>query len=159
MCKIHIEPRHRKPFPKPSTPPHNSPVPTSRFQKPNRKMSLPRTACLSPASAALTPSTSLTTFTNHYEVMKLDPSATTEEVKAQFRKLRAEYFASDASRYRQLQTAYAVLVDGETRREYDELYRASMELPPAAREPANERVRMRAAGLPVVLIRSGGVCS
>jgi curved DNA-binding protein CbpA len=71
--------------------------------------------------------------------MKLDPSATTEAVKAQFRKLRAEYFASDASKYRQLQTAYAVLVDGEARREYDELYRASRGLPALASESASEK--------------------
>ncbi|OAG05213.1 uncharacterized protein CC84DRAFT_1218580 [Paraphaeosphaeria sporulosa] len=100
-------------------------------------MSLPRTFCLSSASAALTPSTILTSFPNHYEVMKLSPSASTEDVKAQFRTLRGEYFASDAGKYRQLQTAYAVLVDSEARREYDELYRASMGLPvqPVANDP------------------------
>lgn len=138
MCKIHIPPLHHKPTPKhdPTTPPTHAPIPTSssKFQKPTRKMSLPRTFCLSSASAALTPSTSLTAFTNHYEVMKLDPSASTDDVKAQFRKLRAEYFAADASKYRQLQTAYAVLVDEEARREYDALYRASTGLSSRASE-------------------------
>lgn len=68
--------------------------------------------------------------------MKLSPNASFDDVKAQFRKLRGEYFASDAEKYRQLQTAYAVLVDPESRREYDELYRASMGLPLSPGETA-----------------------
>ncbi|KAF2446814.1 hypothetical protein P171DRAFT_510824 [Karstenula rhodostoma CBS 690.94] len=109
-------------------------------------MSLPRTFCLSSASAALTPSTALTSFTNHYEVMKLYPSASTEDVKTQFRTLRAEYFASDARRYRQLQTAYAVLVDVEARREYDELYRASTGLSAVVSESGGADESSRSAG-------------
>ncbi|KAL5383990.1 hypothetical protein PMIN02_009412 [Paraphaeosphaeria minitans] len=136
MCKIHITSLHHESTPKPTSSSTQTPFPTQRsnLQKHHRKMSLPGTFCLSSASAALTPSTTLTSFPNHYEAMQLTPSACTEDVKAQFRTLRGEYFACDAGKYRQLQTAYAVLVDSEARREYDELYGASMGLPRTAGE-------------------------
>ncbi|KAJ4355882.1 uncharacterized protein N0V89_003905 [Didymosphaeria variabile] len=139
MCKIRIEPLHRNSTPKPinsRTPPASASKLPKQHSKPS-KMALPRTFCLSSASASLTPSTCLTTFTNHYEVLGLDHWATDEEVKAQFRTLRAKYFSTDVGKYRQLQTAYAVLVDWEARREYDAVYRVSMGLSPPASERAS----------------------
>ncbi|KAL1605267.1 hypothetical protein SLS60_004814 [Paraconiothyrium brasiliense] len=137
MCKIRIEPLHHNSTPNPTNSP---PASASKFPKQHSKpskMALPRTFCLSSASASLTPSNCLTSFTNHYEVLGLDHWATTEEVKVQFRKLRVKYFSTDVGKYRQLQTAYAVLVDWEARREYDAVYRVSMGLPPLAGERAS----------------------
>ncbi|KAF1977910.1 hypothetical protein BU23DRAFT_657466 [Bimuria novae-zelandiae CBS 107.79] len=131
MCKIRFEPLSRKS--KHTTTTNSPPTSISRLQKQKpkaAKMSLPKTYCMSAASISLTAGTSFANVPDHYAIMQLDIWATTEEVKVQFRKLRTEYFTSDAAKYRQLQTAYAVLVDREARAEYDAVYRERMGLPP-----------------------------
>lgn len=84
------------------------------------------------SSASLAPSANGAkpgSFTDHYVTLGLDCDATSEEIKAAFRQLRGEFFRTDAEKYRQLQAAYAVLVDWEARREYDVIYRTRVGLP------------------------------
>jgi curved DNA-binding protein CbpA len=75
------------------------------------------------------PSQTPSTFVDHYAVLNLDCYATSEEIKAAHRKLRAEYFCTDAQKYAALQAAYAVLVNWEARREYDVMYRKEFGVP------------------------------
>ncbi|KAF2257012.1 hypothetical protein BU26DRAFT_575424 [Trematosphaeria pertusa] len=126
---------------------HNA-TPTHRHT-----MYAPRTATtpagvfLSPASAALSHSHSHSTsssssssslsaipsidqeFQNYYAILRLDHWATSEEIKDAYRKLRAEYFHTDAGKYRALQEAYAVLVDRNARWNYDCVYRERIGVP------------------------------
>ncbi|KAF2689167.1 hypothetical protein K458DRAFT_276246, partial [Lentithecium fluviatile CBS 122367] len=86
------------------------------------------------------PTTSPDSFVDHYAVLGLDPWATTEEIKVAHRSLRGEYFRTDASKYLALQTAYAVLVNWEARRDYDKELRERLGLPappPSATAPAS----------------------
>jgi curved DNA-binding protein CbpA len=62
-------------------------------------------------------------FTDYYSVLHLSHLATSDEIKTAHRKLRVQYFETDANKYNALQTAYAVLIDGEARRNYDVVYR------------------------------------
>ncbi|KAJ4297849.1 hypothetical protein N0V90_005748 [Kalmusia sp. IMI 367209] len=81
---------------------------------------------------------SIANWPDHYAALGLDHWATTEEVKAQFRALRSEYFNTDVTKYRKLQMAYAVLVDWEARRKYDVEYRQRLGLPPPPSPPPTE---------------------
>ena len=65
-----------------------------------------------------------TEFVDHYAILELGPEATTDEIKAAFRRLRVAYFQSDATKYRALTQAMELLADGEARAEYDEIWRA-----------------------------------
>lgn len=130
MCKIHLGLFKRK---SKHINADESNASVSKFQESksrSNRMSLPKNYCMSAASVSLTPGASLANFPNHYAILQLDQWATTEEVKVQYRKLRAEYFTTNAEKYRQLQSAYAVLVDWEARREYDVVYRVWMGIPP-----------------------------
>lgn len=61
---------------------------------------------------------------DHYAILELDPHATTEDIKAAYRRLRAVYFQSDAKKYRALQAAFDTLLDPEARQVYDSSYAA-----------------------------------
>ncbi|KAF2994937.1 hypothetical protein E8E13_001756 [Curvularia kusanoi] len=67
-----------------------------------------------------------TEFVDHYAVLQVSSSASIDEIKAAFRKLRVAYFQSDAKKYRALTTAMELMADEEARAEYDEVYRAQM---------------------------------
>ena len=67
-----------------------------------------------------------TEFVDHYAVLQVSSSATIDEIKAAFRKLRVAYFQSDAKKYRALTTAMELMADEEARAEYDEVYQAHM---------------------------------
>ena len=92
--------------------------------------------------------------------MQLDHWCTVEEVKLQYRKLRVEYFASEPSKYHQLQAAYSILVDPESRREYDAVYRVRIGLPPPSNDSlttsfnSNERRETTAERADNLLIKS-----
>lgn len=104
-------------------------------------MSLPKNYCMSSASAILIPGESLASFPDHYAILGLDKYCTADEVKDSFRKMRAEYFATDVSKYRQLQSAYAVLIDVEARREYDSIYCAMKGILPSAQVWGDHEIR------------------
>ncbi|KAF2792778.1 hypothetical protein K505DRAFT_191660, partial [Melanomma pulvis-pyrius CBS 109.77] len=69
-------------------------------------------------------------FVDHYAVMELDNWATSEEIKAVYRRLRGEYFGSNnVIKYRALQAAFDVLADRDARWAYDKIWRARKGLP------------------------------
>jgi curved DNA-binding protein CbpA len=68
-------------------------------------------------------------FVDHYAILGLDCWATSEEIKAAFRRLRAEFFRADVNKYRALQAAYDALVDVQARQSYDMEYRSRVGLP------------------------------
>ncbi|CAE7025912.1 hypothetical protein P3342_005677 [Pyrenophora teres f. teres] len=68
---------------------------------------------------------------DHYKILEITPAATTDEVKAAYRKLRAVYFSSNAQKYRRLTAAFDVLMDPEARQVYDANYM------PRAPEPSS----------------------
>ncbi|KAF2873083.1 hypothetical protein BDV95DRAFT_617818 [Massariosphaeria phaeospora] len=84
----------------------------------------------STSSLALpSPPTQTQPFTDHYAILALSISATTEDIKTAFRRLRADFFRTDLAKYRALQAAYDVLVDREAREAYDAMCRKRMGLP------------------------------
>ncbi|PSN69049.1 hypothetical protein BS50DRAFT_586405 [Corynespora cassiicola Philippines] len=85
-------------------------------------------ATLPATSSPSTPNPS-SEFVDHYAVLGLDAWATSEEIKAAHRKLRAKFFQTDATKYQALQAAYAALVDLEARHAYDEKYRFRKGMP------------------------------
>jgi hypothetical protein len=93
---------------------------------PIRKFGTPRASESTTHSVAAPPDP----FVDHYSIMNLDMWATSEEIKEAHRKLRAEYFSTDAVKYKALMTAYSVLIDTEERWAYDREYRARMGMPP-----------------------------
>lgn len=56
---------------------------------------------------------------DHYAILELDPQASTDDIKAAYRRLRVVYFQSDAKKYRALQAAFDTLLDPEARQAYD----------------------------------------
>jgi curved DNA-binding protein CbpA len=68
-------------------------------------------------------------FVDHYAILQLDNWATSEEIKAAYRRLRVEFFRTDAVKYRALQAAFDVLADREARWSYDRMYRGRKGLP------------------------------
>jgi hypothetical protein len=93
---------------------------------PIRKFGTPRASESTTHSTAAPPDP----FVDHYSIMNLDMWATSEEIKEAHRKLRAEYFSTDAVKYKALMTAYSVLIDAESRLDYDREYRARIGMPP-----------------------------
>lgn len=115
-----------------------APRPTRRNKTMDSKTAtLPSGVYLSPASAILSRSPTPkrnpapnTDFVDHYAVMGLDNWATSEEIKAVYRRLRGEYFGSNnVIKYRALQAAFDVLADREARWTYDKMWRARKGLP------------------------------
>jgi hypothetical protein len=68
-------------------------------------------------------------FVDHYAILNLDCWATSEEIKASYRALRAQYFTTDPIKYRALQAAFDALVDRQARIAYDKVYRMRLGLP------------------------------
>lgn len=76
-----------------------------------------RTPMASASSPLLSPDNA-TTQVDHYAILELDPQASTDEIKAAYRRLRVVYFQSDAKKYRALQAAFDTLLDPEARKAY-----------------------------------------
>ena len=100
---------------------------------------------------------------SHYELLRLSPSATPEQLRQAFRTLSKRYHPDTASlplpeaerAFQQLQQAYAVLSDPEARRRYDiELRLADLATAPApfqasplqASPPVSDAVRRALSG-------------
>jgi len=110
------------------------------MQQPTLPFNVPAGVFISPVCAPnLIPAATAASaeFLDHYAVMGLDRWATSEEIKIAHRKLRAEYFRTDARKYAALQAAYAVLVNWEARRDYDAVYRLRLGLPAAPPPPTS----------------------
>ncbi|KAG9383310.1 DnaJ DnaJ-class molecular chaperone protein [Pyrenophora tritici-repentis] len=71
---------------------------------------------------------------DHYKILEITPAATTDEVKAAYRKLRAVYFSSNAQKYRRLTAAFDVLMDPEARQVYDLNYMPQEEIQEEVRD-------------------------
>ncbi|KAF2847701.1 hypothetical protein T440DRAFT_470759 [Plenodomus tracheiphilus IPT5] len=78
----------------------------------------PMVSPTSPQDALLSPSNE-TLDVDHYAILELDPQASTDDIKAAYRRLRVVYFQSDAKKYRALQAAFDTLLDPEARQTYD----------------------------------------
>jgi len=76
----------------------------------------------------------LETLPDYYSMLKVDPTATVQEIKKSFRKLAMKYhpdknkedYAQDV--FQELSEAYSILSDSEKRRDYDELFLDEEEL-------------------------------
>tara|TARA_R110002003_G_scaffold9_28_gene625 strand:+ start:2201 stop:2827 length:627 start_codon:yes stop_codon:yes gene_type:complete len=82
---------------------------------------------LSPVSPddALSPTGSDTPgFIDHYASLELQPNASIDEVRVAFRRLRGQYFTTDAVKYRAAQAAFDVLANPAARQDYDLIYRS-----------------------------------
>ncbi|KAI4626042.1 hypothetical protein J4E80_003177 [Alternaria sp. BMP 0032] len=66
---------------------------------------------------------------DHYAILELTPKATTDEIRAAYRRLRGVYFANDAKKYRALQTGFDCLMDPNTRQVYDASYQPAAAAP------------------------------
>jgi curved DNA-binding protein CbpA len=77
----------------------------------------------SPADSGMaSPTSDPTEATDHYAILELTPKATTDEIRAAYRRLRSVYFANDAKKYRALQAGFDCLMDPESRQAYDATY-------------------------------------
>jgi len=69
-----------------------------------------------------------TVFKDLYSVLELEPSCTQKDIKTRFRKLSLMYHPDKSQseesikRYELISLAYSVLIDSNTRREYDQMY-------------------------------------
>jgi len=68
-------------------------------------------------------------FSNHYSTLNVSPNATTEEIKKAFRKLALQFHPDvaknkndNAEKFREIQTAYNILVDSTRRQAYHYQY-------------------------------------
>ncbi|KAF1916741.1 hypothetical protein BDU57DRAFT_242413 [Ampelomyces quisqualis] len=77
---------------------------------------------MSPANSTSSTDTSL--FIDHYASLELAPNASIDDVRFAFRRLRGQYFTTDAVKYRAAQAAFDVLANPAARQDYDSLYRA-----------------------------------
>ena len=82
----------------------------------------PMASPVSQADSALSPTSESSDAVDHYAILEITPRATTDEVKAAYRRLRVVYFSSDAKKYRALQAAFDTLMDPEARQSYDANY-------------------------------------
>ncbi|KAF2177195.1 hypothetical protein K469DRAFT_697399 [Zopfia rhizophila CBS 207.26] len=104
-----------------------------------------------PPRSARTPNISHATaeFVNHYAVMGLDIWASYDDIVHAHRKLRAEYFKTDAGMYRKLQAAFDLLADREARSVYDKQYRTIMGVQPPLPLPSCENENDNALALAI----------
>lgn len=86
---------------------------------------------VSPPDSMSSPTQEFPEAGDHYAILEITPRATTDEVKAAYRRLRVVYFSSDAKKYRALQAAFDVLMDPQSREAYDATYQ------PAAAPPVS----------------------
>jgi len=70
------------------------------------------------------PASDTSDFIDHYANLELEPNASIDDVKAAFRRLRGQYFTTNAAKYRAAQAAFDVLANPAARQDYDSLYRA-----------------------------------
>jgi curved DNA-binding protein CbpA len=91
----------------------------------------PMTSPISPADSMASPTSDPSEVTDHYAILQLTPKATTDEIRAAYRRLRSVYFANDAKKYRALQAGFDCLMDPELRQVYDASYQ------PAAAAPSS----------------------
>lgn len=70
------------------------------------------------------PTSDTSDFIDHYANLELEPNASIDEVKAAFRRLRGQYFTTNAVKYRAAQAAFDVLANPAARQDYDSIYRA-----------------------------------
>jgi hypothetical protein len=89
----------------------------------------PMVSPTSPADLLLSPTGESSDAVDHYAILEITPSASTDDVKAAYRRLRSAYFASDAKKYRALQAAFDTLMDPEARQAYDANYQARAAAP------------------------------
>jgi hypothetical protein len=89
-----------------------------------------RTPMVSPTSPAdsMSPTGESSEAIDHYAILEITPQASTDDVKAAYRRLRVLYFTSDAKKYRALQAAFDTLMDPEARQAYDANYQAPSSL-------------------------------
>jgi hypothetical protein len=85
----------------------------------------PMASPISPANSVASPTGDAPEATDHYAILELTPKATTDEIRAAYRRLRSVYFANDAKKYRALQTGFDCLMDPESRQAYDANYQPS----------------------------------
>ncbi|KAF1835769.1 hypothetical protein BDW02DRAFT_495109 [Decorospora gaudefroyi] len=83
----------------------------------------------SPSDSLLSPSSDSPDTIDHYTILEITPQASTEDIRAAYRRLRVVYFSSDAKKYRALQAAFDVLMDPEARQVYDANYQARAAAP------------------------------
>ncbi len=84
-----------------------------------------RAPMISPTSSydsLSSPGSETSDFADHYSIMQLGPEASDEDITSSFRRLRAVYFQSDATKYKALTAAFDLLRDPEARRAYDMEY-------------------------------------
>ncbi|EOA90676.1 uncharacterized protein SETTUDRAFT_166621 [Exserohilum turcica Et28A] len=84
----------------------------------------------SPSDSMFSPTQESLEPMDHYTILEIPREATTDEIKAAYRRLRVVYFSSDAKKYRALQAAFDVLMDPEAREIYDVTH------PPRAAAPS-----------------------
>ena len=84
----------------------------------------PMVSPTSPTDSLLSPTGEFSEAIDHYAILDITPQATTDDVKAAYRRLRVLYFSSDAKKYQALQAAFTTLMDPEARQAYDANYQA-----------------------------------
>ncbi|KAI8934725.1 hypothetical protein NX059_008415 [Plenodomus lindquistii] len=112
-----------------------------------------RTPMVSPTSsqdALLSPSNE-TLDVDHYAILELGPQASTDDIKAAYRRLRVVYFSSDAKKYRALQAAFDTLLDPEARQLYDSKYAAAYALSADSKHERKDSVTGTDGGIATVL--------
>jgi hypothetical protein len=84
----------------------------------------PMVSPTSPADSLLSPTGESPEAIDHYAILDITPQASTDDVKAAYRRLRVLYFSSDAKKYQALQAAFTTLMDPEARQAYDANFQA-----------------------------------
>jgi hypothetical protein len=73
---------------------------------------------------SFSPTSETPDFTDHYASLELESNASIDEIRAAFRRLRGQYFTTDAVKYRAAQAAFDILANPAARQDYDSMYRA-----------------------------------
>jgi curved DNA-binding protein CbpA len=100
-------------------------------------------------------------FKNHYRALNIPSTADATTIKAAFRGLALRYHPDRARstrttrRFKEIREAYEILSDPETRRQYDEIYRAHTALRPVISDvegpEVNARARTGSAGIGITV--------